>query len=138
MTARVLFLATFVAGLGLAVYSMLHGVERSRTMRRGVRTPAKPGAKPPSAIFNAPTGSTFAIVLGAIGYLLVTRATIGLGTIFAIGLTLAAAATAGVIVLMSKWASKWMVSGIHSPPRAFRDPRFRMTPKSSSIPLKMV
>lgn len=111
-TASVLFLVTFVVGLGLAVYSMLHGVERSRTMRRGTRAPAKPGGKPPSAIFNAPTGSTFAIVLGAIGYLLVTRTTVGLGAILAIGVTLAAAATAGVIVLMSKWALPY--SGLES------------------------
>lgn len=110
MTARILFLVTFVAGLGLAVYSMLHGVERSRT--RGMRASGKPTGKPPSAIFNAPAGSTFGIVFGATGYLLATRTTVGLGAIVAIGLTIAAGATAGVIVLMSKWALPY--SGLES------------------------
>jgi hypothetical protein len=111
MTARVLFLATFVAGLGLAVYSMLHGVERSRP-RRGTRPSQKPTGKRPSAFFNAPAGSAFGIVLGATGYILVTRTTVGLKTILAVGLLVAASATAGMIVLMSKWALPY--SGIES------------------------
>jgi len=111
MTARVLFLATFVAGLGLAVYAMLHGVERSRAPR-SARASQKPTGKRPSAIFNAPSGSTFAIVLGAIGYLLVTRTGVGLKLILAVGLMSALAAVAGMIVLMSKWALPY--SGLES------------------------
>lgn len=95
MTARILFLATFIAGLGLAVYSMLHGVEHSR---------AAVIQRRPSAVFNAPTGSAFGIVLGALGYLLVTRTALGVPTILVIGLVVAAAATAGMITLMSLWA----------------------------------
>jgi len=90
----ILFLATFVAGLGLAVYSMLHGVERSRQSVK----------RRPSAIFNAPTASAFAIVLGAVGYLLVTRSDLGIVTITIAGLVVASAATAGMIVLMARWA----------------------------------
>ena len=103
MTAKVLFLATFVAGLGLAVYSMLHGVERSRKPRKAEAS-RPPIQKRPSAIFNAPAGSAFGVVLGATGYLLVTRTAVGLWTILAIALVIAAAATAGMMVLMSKWA----------------------------------
>ena len=111
MTAKIFFLATFVAGLGLAVYAMLHGVERSRKSRNteALRTPAQ---KRPSAIFNAPAGSAFGTVLGATGYILVTRTAVGGWIILAIALTRAAAATAGMIVLMSKWALPY--SGVES------------------------
>ncbi len=109
--AKVFFLATFVAGLGLAVYSMLHGVERSRKPRK--TQPLRPSTqKRPSAFFNAPAGSAFGIVLGATGYILVTRTAVGIWTIFAIALVTSVAATAGMIVLMSKWALPY--SGIES------------------------
>ncbi len=111
MTAKVVFLATFVAGLGLAVFSMLHGIERSRKPRKTEASPPVTQNRP-SAIFNAPAGSAFGIVLGATGYLLVTRTTVGLWTIFAIALGIAAAATAGMMVLMSKWALPY--SGLES------------------------
>jgi membrane protein implicated in regulation of membrane protease activity len=111
MTGRVLFLATFVAGLGLAVYSMLHGVERSRISRR-TQASRKVPQKRPSAIFNAPSGSTFATVLGATGYLLVTRTATSLKWILVIPLMIALVATAGMIVLMSKWALPY--SGLES------------------------
>jgi MFS family permease len=103
VTARVFFLAIFVTGLGLAVYAMLHGVERSRVSRKA-RASRRPGRKRPSAIFNAPATSTFAIVLGATGYLLVTRSSASLRWIFIVPLAIALAATGGMIVLMSKWA----------------------------------
>ena len=111
MTAKVFFLATFVAGLGLAVYAMLHGVERSRAPRATQASRTHAG-KRPSAIFNAPSGSAFGIVLGATGYLLVTRTGVGLKTIFAVGLVVAFMATAGIILLMSKWALPY--SGLES------------------------
>jgi len=111
VTAKVFFLATFVAGLGLAVYSMLHGVERSPKPRRtgASRTPIQ---KRPSAIFNAPAASAFGVVLGATGYILVTRTAVGLWTILAVALVIAAAATTGMMVLMSKWALPY--SGVES------------------------
>ncbi len=94
MTSKVLFLATFVAGLGLAVYSMLQGVERSRAV----------GGRRPSAILNAPTASAFGILLGAIGYLLVTRSAFGILAVLAIAVPAAAVATTGMIILMARWA----------------------------------
>ena len=73
---------------------MLHGVERSRgTVERR-----------PSAFFNAPAASAFAIVFGAVGYLLVTRSSLGAGATFLIALASAAAATTGAIILLSQWA----------------------------------
>lgn len=94
MTSKVLFLATFVAGLGLAVYSMLQGVERSRAV----------GGPRPSAVFNAPTASSFGITLGAIGYLLVTRSAFGILAVLAIAIVAAAVAVIGMITLMARWA----------------------------------
>lgn len=94
MISKVLFLATFGAGLILAVYSMLQGVERSR---------ARPGWRP-SATFNAPTAATFAIVLGAVGYLLVTRSAFGTVAVLAITGCVAIVAALGMITLMSRWA----------------------------------
>ncbi|MEP6905313.1 MAG: hypothetical protein ABI875_04470 [Gemmatimonadales bacterium] len=94
MTSKVLFLATFGAGLILAVYSMLQGVERSRAsvIRR------------PSATFNAPTAATFAIILGAAGYLLVTRSALGIPAVLGIAIAIAIAATIGMITLIARWA----------------------------------
>jgi hypothetical protein len=94
LIAKLCFLAAFVAGLGLAVYSMLHGVERSR------------GAveRRPSPFFNTPAAAALAIVFGAVGYLLVTRSTLGNGNVFLIAIGSAAAATTGAIILLSRWA----------------------------------
>jgi hypothetical protein len=91
---KVCFLVAFGAGLGLAVYSMLHGVERSR------------GAveRRPSPFFNTPAASAFTIVFGAVGYLLVTQSTLGIGTTFLIAIVSASAATTGAIVLLTRWA----------------------------------
>lgn len=94
MTSKVLFLATFVAGLGLAVYSMLQGVERSRAV----------AGRRPSAAFNTPTASTFGIILGAVGYLLVTRSSFGIPAVLAIAIAAATAAAIGMITLMARWA----------------------------------
>jgi hypothetical protein len=92
--AKVCFLSAFVIGLGLAVYSMLHGVESSKGGN----------AKRPSAIFNTPSTSVFAIVLGATGYLLVTRTTVGLVPVVAIGTGAAFIATTIAAVLLARWA----------------------------------
>jgi hypothetical protein len=94
VTFSILFLAMFVAGLGLAVYSMLQGVERSRPS----------GTRRPSAFFNTPTASAFGLTLGAIGYLLATRSTLAVTTILIIAILAASAAVAGMVTLMSRWA----------------------------------
>src|SRR5436305_6051743 len=92
--AKFFFLSLFVIGLGLAVYSMLHGVESSK----GGHT------KRPSAILNAPSLSAFTFVIGAVGYLLVTRTTVGFIPIVAIGIGAALVVTTTAIVLLARWA----------------------------------
>jgi hypothetical protein len=91
---KIFFLSSFVIGLGLAVYSMLHGVESSKSGH----------AKRPSALFNASSFSAFTIFLGAVGYLLVTRTTLGLVSVAAIGIGAAFIATATAAVLLARWA----------------------------------
>ncbi len=88
------FLAVFVSGLALAVSSMLHGVERWRR-RKSSR---------PSAVFNPPTVAALAVGIGATGYLLVTRTTIGALPVIVLSLMTGFVALAGMIVLMAKWA----------------------------------
>jgi hypothetical protein len=94
MALKVFFLVVFVSGLALAVYSMLHGVERSNR-----RANAKP-----SPIFNAPAVSAFAIFFGAIAYLLFTKTRIELFTILIVGIVVGSVATAGVIAVLARWA----------------------------------
>lgn len=91
---KIFFLSAFVIGLGLAVYSMLHGVESSKGGHK----------KRPSAVFNAPSLSIFAIVIGAVGYLLVTRTNVGLIPIVVIGIGAAFIATTTAVVLLARWA----------------------------------
>src|SRR5437762_3658731 len=73
---------------------MLHGVQSSKSGH----------TNRPSAIFNAPSLSTFTIVIGAVGYLLVTRTTVGLFPIVAIGIGAALIATITAAVLLARWA----------------------------------
>ena len=73
---------------------MLHGVERSKGSR----------GRRPSPFFNTPAVSAFAVVLGAVGYLLVTRSRVGIFTTLVIGVVSASVATAGAIVLLARWA----------------------------------
>jgi membrane protein implicated in regulation of membrane protease activity len=113
--AKVLFLVIFVAGLGLAVYSMLHGVERSKASAR----------QRPSSVLNTPTASAFGVVLGATGYLLVTRTTLGITAIFIIAAIFAFAAMAAMIALMSRWALPY--SGIATGDEALQGQLARVT-----------
>ena len=72
---------------------MLHGIERrSKRERR------------PSAIFNAPIVAAFAIVFGAVSYLLVTRTALSAPAIFLIAGVSAVAITIGAIIGLSYWA----------------------------------
>ena len=73
---------------------MLHGVESSKSGH----------TKRPSAFFNAPSFSTFTIVIGAVGYLLVTRTKVGLIPIVAIGIGASFIATTTAVVLLARWA----------------------------------
>lgn len=94
MISKVLYLSIFLAGLALGVHVMLHGVERWRRRR----------SRRPSAALNPPTVSAFAIGLGVSGYLFSTRSDLGPILLFAISLTIGAAAFAATVILMAKWA----------------------------------
>lgn len=94
MIVKYVFLAVFVAGLALAVHSMLHGVERWRR-RKSAR---------PSAVINPPTVAALAVGVGTTGYLLTTRTTFTALPVVALSLIAGAVSLAGMIVLMAKWA----------------------------------
>ena len=94
MILKIFFLTVFLAGLALAVHSMLHGAERWRR-KRSAR---------PSPVLNPPTVAALAVGFGACGYLLVTRTQLGPLAILAISAATAAAAVTGMILLMAKWA----------------------------------
>lgn len=94
MIAKILYLTVFLAGLALGVHVMLHGVERWRRRR----------SRKPSAAFNPPTVSAFAIGIGASGYLFSTRSSLSALIVFLISICIGAAAFAGATILMAKWA----------------------------------
>ncbi len=94
MIAKILFLGAFAGGLALAVYSMLHGVERASGRE----------ARRPSAVFNAPIAAVFAIASVAVGYLLVTRTTLAFATIVILALVAASVLTLSAIAGFARWA----------------------------------
>ena len=94
MIQKIIFLSTFVAGLALAVHSMLNGVERWRRKR----------SDRPSAVFNPPAVAALATGIGASGYLLTTRTGLGTLQVLVLSAVIGTAAIGGMIVLMAKWA----------------------------------
>jgi len=94
MIWRLFYLASFLAGLALAVNSMLLGVERWRRKRSARQSP----------VFNPPSASALATGLGATGYLLTARTSLDWFPIILISGLVGAAALSGMIVLMAKWA----------------------------------
>jgi hypothetical protein len=91
---KYVYLAIFLAGLALAVFSMLHGAERWRRKRSGK----------PSPVLNPPTVAGLLAGFGASGYLLATRSTLGTTAVIGIASLTGAAALTGMIFLMAKWA----------------------------------
>ncbi len=90
----VLFLVSFIAGLLLAVYAMLHGVERTRADRSRV----------PSPFFNLPALAAFTIGFGAAGYPIATRTSLPGWSVLLIAAATGAAAISGMITLLARWA----------------------------------
>jgi len=91
---RVVFLASFIGGLLLAVFAMLHGVEHARRNR----------SKAPSAFFNLPAIAAFAVGFGAAGYPLVSRTRLPSWAILLIAIGSGALAISGMITLLARWA----------------------------------
>ena len=92
----VIFLVAFTAGLILAVFSMLHGVERARIKRNRARAP--------SPYFNLPAVAAFAAGFGATGYLLTSRTVFPMWAVILIALGGGALAVTGIISLLAGWA----------------------------------
>jgi hypothetical protein len=92
----VIFLVAFTAGLMLAVFSMLHGVDRARPKRNRSRRP--------SPYFNLPAAAAFAAGFGATGYLLASRTILPIWAVILIALGGGALAMTGIISLLAGWA----------------------------------
>ncbi|HEY4670880.1 MAG TPA: NfeD family protein [Gemmatimonadaceae bacterium] len=88
------FVAAFIAGLVLAVFAMLHGVEYTRPNR----------SRAPSPIFNLPTVAAFAVGFGAAGYPLSSRTGLPTWGTVLIAIAVGALAIGGMITLLAKWA----------------------------------
>jgi hypothetical protein len=109
------FVACFVVGLVLAVYVMLHGVERRSAPSAVPPHEAHGGYDPstePSPMLNAQNGAAFVVAFGACGYLL-TRLT-GLGPAAVVSI----AATVGVAVAIGSASllAAWVIPGARSEP----------------------
>lgn len=95
MTALpIIFLAAFIAGLMLAVFAMLQGVEHTRPKR----------ARPPSPFFNLPAIAAFVVGFGAIGYPLASRTQLSVWSVLVIAIATGALAISGMITLLARWA----------------------------------
>jgi hypothetical protein len=103
MISKVFYLLVFLGGLALAVHVMLHGVERWKRRR----------SRKPSAFFNPPTVAALAMGVGASGYLLSSKTSLGAFPALLISLAIGVAALSGMIVLMAKWALRSSIP-IHS------------------------
>jgi hypothetical protein len=91
---RIFFLASFIGGLLLGVFAMLHGVEHARRNR----------SKAPSPFFNLPAIAAFAVGFGAAGYPLVSRTRLPSWAILLIAIASGALAISGMITLLARWA----------------------------------
>ncbi|MBA3578643.1 MAG: hypothetical protein H0W42_01530 [Gemmatimonadaceae bacterium] len=89
-----LFTTAFVAGLVLAVFAMLRGVE----------TRTGDEIKRPLAGVNLPVFGMALIAFGAVGYLLSRYSSLGTGARTAIAALSGAAAYGGMTLLLAKWA----------------------------------
>ncbi len=90
----IIFLAAFIAGLMLAVFAMLHGVEHARTNR----------SRAPSPFFNLPAVAAFAVGFGAVGYPLASRTRLPTWAVLVIASASGALAISGMITLLAQWA----------------------------------
>jgi len=100
------FVACFVAGLVLAVYVMLHGVERRATPSALPPHEARGGHDPstePSATLNAQNAAAFIVAFGACGYLLARFTTLGAAAVVAIAVAAGALFAIGSASLLAGW-----------------------------------
>ena len=103
MVLRIAFLIAFTGGLVLAVFAMLHGMEFLRRNR----------SREPSPFFNFPAVAALAVGVGAVGYILSSRTSLGPWGIVILALIGGALATAGMIALLARWALRKGASAGH-------------------------
>ncbi len=101
---RVIFLVAFIGGLILAVFSMLHGVERTRRKRNRTRKP--------SAFVNLPATAAFAAGFGGTGYLVASRTVLPVWATVLIALAGGGLVLAGMITLLARWALRGVTGPI--------------------------
>lgn len=94
MTPAMFFTAAFIAGLVLAVFAMLRGVEK----RSGDEI------KRPLAGVNLPVFGMALIAFGAVGYLISRYSGLGFPARLLIAAASGGAAYAGMTLLLAKWA----------------------------------
>jgi hypothetical protein len=97
---RAIFLAAFIGGLVLAVFSMLHGVERARRKRNRSRAP--------SPYVNLPAVAAFATGFGLTGYLLASRTILPVWADFLLGSAGGVLMAGGTVTLLAAWALRGM------------------------------
>jgi hypothetical protein len=102
----IVFLASFVIGLLLAVRAMLHGIERPAKVARsaGGISAGAPVSAQPRFVINLPTTAGFATAFGATGYLLARYTTLSLVPDVLIALVAGAAGATGALTLVAAWA----------------------------------
>jgi len=91
---RIVFLAAFIGGLMLAVFSMLQGLEHTRRNR----------SRAPSPFFNLPAIAAFAVGFGAVGYPLAAHTELPTWAIALIASAAGVLAISGMITLLAQWA----------------------------------
>jgi hypothetical protein len=95
----VLFLASFLGGLVLAVISMLVGVERKGAPLVVAATASKPPVR-----LTRPVISAFAMLFGIIGYLLTRHTTLGPATRLLLAAVAGGLGVLGSVLLVARWA----------------------------------
>jgi hypothetical protein len=88
------FVAVFIAGLVLAVFAMLHGLEHLRRNR----------SRAPSPFFNFPAIAAFCVGFGVVGYPVSTRTRLPGWGVLLIAIASGGIALTGMITLLAKWA----------------------------------
>jgi hypothetical protein len=96
-----MFIAAFTAGLVLAVFAMLHGVEYTRPNR----------SRAPSPFFNLPTLAAFAVAFGAVGYPVASRSSLPGWGVVLIAAASGALAISAMIAILASWALRGVAAG---------------------------
>jgi hypothetical protein len=106
-----IFLASFLLGLLLGVFAMLHGVERPpRGDARWAAADATPVAR-----LNLPALAGFATAFGATGYLLLRYSTLSTVPVLVLAAAAGALGALGAVALVAKWAVPGAANDVEDP-----------------------